>query len=164
MPPKRRLQLSVVSSLLCFYWVIRDISLWFTVWHMNYSLRNAETCAHILLCYYKYCLGNFCGSTLYTLGAAQRHVQSPINYLERIRVVIMSHGTSCCHKQTRVDPVTFSSHSEVFCEVICPIRCIFLLMVSLNFPLSPSFFFFLRVAGKDAKERRRVGVSVSTSN
>lgn len=89
---------------------------------------------------YKYCLGNFCGSTLYTLGAAQHHVQNSINYLERIRVVIMSHGTTCCHKQTGVDPVTFSCHSQVFCEVICPIRCIFLLMVSLNFPLSPFFF------------------------
>lgn len=140
MSPKRRLQLSVVSSLLCFYWVIWNLSLWFTVWHMNYSLRNAETCAYILLCNYKYCLGNFCDSTLYTLGAAQCHVQSSINYLERIKVVIVSHGTTCCHKQTRVDPVTFSSHSEVFCEVICPIRCIFLLMVSLNFALSPFFF------------------------
>lgn len=107
---------------------------------MNYLVRNAETYAHILLCNYKYYLGNFCDSALYTLGIAQCHVHSSINYLERILVVIVSHGTTCCHKQTGVGPVTFSSHLEVFCEVIRPIRCIFLLMVSLNFPLSPFFF------------------------
>ena len=128
---------------------------------MKYSLRNTEIRAHILLCNYKYCIGNFRDSTLYTLGIAQCHVHSSINYLERIRVVIVSHGTTCCHKQTGAGPVTFSSHSEVFCEVICPICCIFLLMDSLHFSVS---IFPPRVSGKDVKKRRRVGGSVSTGN